>query len=479
MQQVSIRDILQECVQSDSTHCFAVDSGVFVSESYFYKKLPKLLLDVSKKLDKEAAIAQLVDFGWEPSYLTKGSDVIYGFTHPCDIDRSLIQIDTRVTSADSNVSYNDEAFRERADVRILLDINFAAEVLVNDVWVKIPHKSLLAFQNMAPKRIKNSPFFPARDALRHLAQWLQHSENITVSSSSFLDLIRNKGIFNFRKENELIFAIWRRHAILDMVYHESLFIDHTEKVAGELDISTLGKALHNWLKRKRYHKSIRPLKNGVFVSNKIVFKICKHYAELSSTQIAPKKVKSYLRKITKGRVAYLIDGQRAILGSFIELQELADYFGWSHSEQLLDGTECVLFDDPIYESGQGIGYPIQPNSIARFACGDNLYTVSDHAFLSFCSRAPHDEDLKRIKNADLVNKRGMLQLMYYMVSNAVKVERRNAALQFLKHKLESAEYITYLGWIFVVKEGGVIITCYDKGNPYKAGYRRIKDDGSL
>ena len=106
----------------------------------------------------------------------------------------------------------------------------------------------------------------------------------------------------------------------------------------------------------------------------------------------------------------------------------------------------------------------------RFNTKHGEYSVSDHAFSKFCERALDSEYFKRTSNVDLDTRRGLVKLLFKEFQGSVPTQRRNVALQTINHGFQKSDYRTNHGWIYVVENGNVLKTCYNKKNPGRRGY---------
>jgi len=73
----------------------------------------------------------------------------------------------------------------------------------------------------------------------------------------------------------------------------------------------------------------------------------------------------------------------------------------------------------------------------------------------------------------LKTKRGSLQALFKELNGAVPVIRKNRLRQLLENGCRDADYFTAHGWIYVVEEGGILKTCYEKEDIRDAGYTRV------
>ncbi|MBW2986335.1 hypothetical protein KY333_03110 [Candidatus Woesearchaeota archaeon] len=130
--------------------------------------------------------------------------------------------------------------------------------------------------------------------------------------------------------------------------------------------------------------------------------------------------------------------------------------------------------DPLFGNKSIIMHPDDENIAIFKIRGKEIY-ISYHGFKNFtvriCKNNPHK--LKKKYNVYLKALRDRIMTLYNQLEQAVPVTRKNHVLQIIKHG-ERAEYYTCRGIIYVLENGNVFKTCYEKDDLNKAGYKKKK-----
>lgn len=465
--------------------------GIFVSEKGFLEDIADLA-PRSKPREVQQQVLEL--FPWRWVYLKKDNLTLIGVLAeplPDGFEEEDIEDDWKILDADDYIDAEDAYFTQQSGIKILLNIENKAEIKLHNTTYLLPHKTFESF-SLLRKAISKHPFDKAmesvlgdvaRDRLKHIVRMFTNSEPVQLAHRVWTEKYRFLGINTFRRFRQVIFCINNKHVIEDVVLEDSLedFNLTTTKIQTKLDVAKLTSAVRQLMEGSNYSKSqLRILKSGIFVSQRrkekisFVDRLNTTYNRLDS-EISPRGFREAVKDLNGGELTYLIDGQRAHFGTLIPLPEIADRFGWYHPEEVIPATKVILNDDPLFFSGHGIGLPMKHKCLARFEINDDLYHISNHAFSRFLQKAPHSRRLRNLSGYDLVNRRGYLMLMYDLLKDSEPVQRKNAALQFLRHKFKDADFRTSKGWIFVILKDFTVITCYDKSDPLKQGYSLLTD----
>ncbi len=480
---VNINDLLdsvRRLADRGSTEVRFFPGGLFVGESVLRRELPAEMakLDGCKGVKVEALRSKIFKaVAWKWVYWLET-----GLCQPglAAIFEEGAEFPGNLREASNFIHDRDPYFLEKKDwARILLHVNWAAEVRIHDHWLKIPHKVLEEFTRLydglqAAKPLRRSHEgilgSSSRDRLRVLLKMLTKSEPVTVTHKAFVRQMRYQGILSYRKYRDVIFCLSREGV-------EGIILDYevsTEVLSepNHLDPKAVFEAVRMMLAGRQVQKTIRLNRKGVFIAQKAVKKFSNSYAHIDSSATVG-SVKKKLKRITEGEIVYLIDGARSHFGMLLPMSEVVEAFGWRHNDDIVFGKSMILHDDPLYSSGQGIGLPMRSKCLARFQVGDELYHVSIHAFVRFLERAsPRAAELKRAGAYDVVNRRGYLMIMHDLMRRSEPIRRLNGAMQFLKHELVDASYRATDGWIWVILPDNTLITCYHRRKPFNSVFRR-------
>lgn len=482
---VLLNDLLESAriiAERGSAEVRLFSGGLFVGEAALRIHLPAVLAQQAPYIDQSidslrVEILKAAQWKWvywlEPGLCLPGIAVLY---------EEGAEFPSSVRPATEFIHDRDPYFLDKKDmVRILLHVNWAAEVRLSDNWLKISHTVLREFEGLYDDlkavrplcRSHESILGPvSRDRLRVLVKMLSKSEPVTVTHDQFVQQMRRQGISSYRKYREVIFCISRAGL-------EGIILDH--ELASELpahlqysglDPKGVYTALRLMLGGKQAQKPVRLNRRGVFLAQKAIKKFSNSYFRTDSSATVG-GVKKKLKRLTGGEIVYLIDGDRSHFGMLLPMAEIVAAFGWRHNDDIVMGKSMIIHDDPLYTTGQGIGLPMRSKCLARFQVGDELYHVSFHAFSRFLERAsPKAAELKRTGAHDVVNQRGYLMLMHELFRKSEPIRRLNGAMQVLKHKFVNASYRATEGWIWVILPDNTVITCYHRRNPYQSVFRR-------
>lgn len=461
---------------SDEVQLFP--GGMFVGDATFRKGF-------AERFSSDAGADKiwrglLKKHNWEWYYWVSGKTCLPGLVireQDCVLPDSL-------KPAKDDIHDQDPYFADKRDwVRILIHVEYAAEVKINDDWIKIPKKVLSEFSRLysdlsVVKPLKRSHESVgesiARDRLRVLLKMLSKSEPVSVTHGVFVQQMRRSGIIYYRKYRNVIFCMSRDALdgiILDHELHDPSCLGSGHDF---INVDAVFEALREILNTRRAPKTVRLNRKGIFIAQKAFKKFASVYAEHDGG--APiGSAKKKLKKLTKGEIVYLIDGDRSHFGILLPIPVVVEAFGWAHRDDIIFGKSMILADDPLFNSNQGIGLPMRSKCIARVQVGDQLYHVSFHAFTRFLERAgERAHEFKRKGNYDVVNRRGYLMLMHDLFRKSEPAIRLNAAKQLLKHQMKDARIRITNNWVWVILEDNTIITCFYRNKAFKSVFRRKK-----
>ena len=454
--------------------------GLFVAESALRRELPAEIAKLAGQDSKIEAlrlqILKAVD--WKLVYWVEGG--------MCQAGLAVIleegsEFPSNLRLAANFLHDRDPYFLEKKDwTRILLHVDWAAEVRIYDQWFKIPHTVIEEFarlygelQAARPLRRSHENIVgsSSRDRLRVLLKMLIKSEPVKVTHQAFVKQMRYRGILSYRKYRDVIFCL-SREAVEGIILDYEVSSELRSEANHSLDPKTVFDVVRMMLGRRQVQKTVRLNRKGIFIAQKAVKKFSHNYAHTDPAATVG-SIKKKLKRITGGEIVYLIDGDRSQFGILLPMHEVVGAFGWCHNDDIVFGKSMILHDDPLYSSGQGIGLPMRSKCLARFQLGDRLCHISIHAFMRFLERAtPKAAEFKRAGAYDVVNRRGYLMLMYDLLRKSEPIRRLNGAIQFLKHELVDASYRASEGWIWVILPDDTLITCYYRRNPFKSVFRR-------
>lgn len=130
--------------------------------------------------------------------------------------------------------------------------------------------------------------------------------------------------------------------------------------------------------------------------------------------------------------------------------------------------------EALFQKNPNINVPERQDSIAKFKVGDLEYDITEHAFERFYERVKNSVSMKAEKER---TKSRCLKILYNLLKDSVPVERRNAALQIMKHNYKPADYRFCRGWVIVI-EDNLIKSVYEKEkeevDKLPSGYRYKK-----
>lgn len=108
--------------------------------------------------------------------------------------------------------------------------------------------------------------------------------------------------------------------------------------------------------------------------------------------------------------------------------------------------------------------------VAKLKKRDSEIHISKHALDSFA------RDIERYHlNIDVSNEVKCLESLCIRLKNAQETERKNAVHQIIKHNFEIVNYLYNDGWMFVIREEGILKTANYMGFLREDLYRLKKD----
>jgi hypothetical protein len=156
------------------------------------------------------------------------------------------------------------------------------------------------------------------------------------------------------------------------------------------------------------------------------------------------------------RVGYLLQSSknRSNIGKIkFERGKLISCRDHLHPHDKLGGIEQVTL------------YPSRDH-ISAFNLENGRYLVHNHAFKRFLERAPKSERISETFGNKLKTKRGNLAALYHLFKDSKPIKRFSSSSsrirQAIKHQCTLADYRENQEWVFVIEDGNLIKTVYDK-----------------
>lgn len=215
----------------------------------------------------------------------------------------------------------------------------------------------------------------------------------------------------------------------------------------------------------------------IFIPSREIITIARRYANQKRKSgmktFANKDARELIWESSEGE-HYFFKDNKCNVGEVLKFPEDELDFLQESKGELRSCANFLYSKDPYFENHPQIElYPERP-FVALFDLGIGNIRVTPHCLSKFQSRGLISDYISKTHGRNIKTKRGSLKSLFTELKGAKQVERRNRLRQLLENNCVPADYFTSHGWIYVIEEGRVLKTCYEKGDISKAGYRLKK-----
>ncbi|MBR9705900.1 hypothetical protein GOV14_02590 [Candidatus Pacearchaeota archaeon] len=260
-------------------------------------------------------------------------------------------------------------------------------------------------------------------------------------------------------------------------------------------------------------KKLRQTNQGLFIKGGSLSEIVQsHVAGLRRGKInftdKKKMVQKWVKKLTpKSGLHYLVENDFCWTGYIIPVDN--QKYPKSNGK-ILSCKDHFILQDPLFKKSKLFRPPKKENCIATVNFEGQEYQIAAHALDSFYNRSNNpevsktptkkettsdyksqsyydmlqeqkqeeqekqEEKLQKNKEPRFKTKRDALYSLFELLKRSVPVIRKNKVKQIITYGFKDAEYRYAKKWIFVIEDGNVLGTCYQKDNLLEAGYKLKK-----